>query len=167
MKTIVIVRHAKSSWDSHSLSDHERPLNSRGERDAPRMADYLTNSDFPANQIVASSAIRAQQTARIFQTNLSIDSDDYHSEPELYHAGMKEWITVIERYWNLIPTDGENSLAFFAHNPGITNIVNWLCDEELFNIPTCGLAIIGFPDGLERIDSGVARLLDYQIPKKL
>lgn len=167
MKVITIVRHAKSSWDNVSLSDHERPLNPRGLRDAPRMAEYLKASDYPANRLIVSSAVRAQETARAFQQNLHISGEDYVTEPELYHAGMREWIRVLERYWNDVPDNGQSSLAFFAHNPGITNMVNWLCDENIFNVPTCGLAIIGFPVNLERIDSGVGTLLDYQIPKAL
>lgn len=163
MKTIVIVRHAKSSWDNHGLSDHDRPLNHRGQRDAPRMASYLANSEYFPSHLVVSSAKRAQETARAYQIEMSITESDYHIEPELYHAGMKDWITVLERYWKI----SNKPIAFFAHNPGITNVVNWLADENIFNIPTCGMAILGFPEQLERIDSGVATLLDYQIPKKL
>jgi len=90
------------------------------------------------------------------------ENDHWIDEPELYHAGMKEWITVLERYWNL-----QGVSAFFAHNPGTTNIINWLCDEDLMNVPTCGTAVIGFPDDLMRIDSGVGQLLEYKIPKAL
>jgi len=163
MKSIIVIRHAKSSWSHSRLADHDRPLNKRGEYDAPRMAEYLASTLYSPSDLVVSSAKRTQQTARLYQSQFNLESNHFHTEPELYHAGMQEWINVLERHWRL----SDRPIAFFAHNPGVTNIVNWLCDEDLFNVPTCGMAVIGFPDSLERIDSGVGTLLDYQIPKKL
>jgi len=162
MKTIVLVRHAKSSWDHINLKDHDRPLNARGLRDAPRMANWLSNSKYNPSSLIVSSAKRAQETAHEFQIASEISSNEFVTEPELYHAGMKEWITVLERFWLK-----EGTTAFFAHNPGITNVINWLCDENIFNVPTCGTAVIGFPQDLNRIDSGVGQLLEYKIPKAM
>jgi len=165
MKTIAIIRHAKSSWTNANLRDHDRPLNARGERDAPIMAKHLLNNEYQINKIVTSTAKRAEQTAKSFADLHQVTSDNFYTSPNLYHAGIGDWITVLEEYWHLVDDSQESLIAFYAHNPGITNIINWLCDENLFNVPTCGCAIIGFQDDLERIDSGVAQLIHYFYPK--
>ncbi|MBT8142128.1 MAG: hypothetical protein KJO88_07155, partial [Gammaproteobacteria bacterium] len=131
-------------------------------RDAPLMGEWLAESLYNPDKFIVSTAVRAQQTARAFQEALSLPDSNFSHEPDLYHAGMQEWIRVLE---NLNPV--VSNIAFFAHNPGITQIVNWLCEVNIFNIPTCGVAIVQIPQTLERIDSGVGKLLHYQTPKKL
>jgi len=162
MKHITFIRHAKSSWSEHGLSDHDRPLNHRGQRDAPVMAEWLSQIDQPPELIICSTALRAQQTAEAFQTALDLDQTNFIDEPRLYMAGMQEWIEVLQD--SLARSE---PMAFFSHNPGITQIINWLCDEDILNVPTCGVAIVGIPEELKRFDSGLGTLLEYKTPKTL
>jgi len=162
MQKFILVRHAKSSWNDATLSDHERPLNQRGRRDAPIMGQWLADNSYKPDYLIVSSAVRAQQTADAFQVVAELVDDKYITEPRLYHAGMQEWIQVLEE-----ARGASETIAFFAHNPGITQVINWLCTETIFNVPTCGVAIIGIPTDCKRIDSGVGKLLDYQTPKSL
>lgn len=162
MRYFTIIRHAKSSWGDQGLSDHERPLNERGRRDAPRMATWIARTLYKPEALIVSSAVRAQETAAYFIERLAIPNQDYVSEPRLYLAGMQEWIQVLEDA--LIY---KKHLAFFAHNPGVTNIINWLAGESLFDAPTCAVAVIAIPEDCKRIDSGVGKLIAYKTPKTL
>ena len=162
MKHIIFVRHAKSSWSAQGLSDHDRPLNERGIRDAPVMAAWLAETLYKPDVIVSSTALRAQQTAKEFQISCGVKSELFMSDASLYLAGMQEWIRVLEASKSIPET-----IAFFSHNPGITQIVNWLCNEDIYNIPTCGIAIVGVDKDIKRFDSGVGKLLHYQTPKTL
>jgi phosphohistidine phosphatase len=162
MKYLTFIRHAKSSWTEHGLSDHDRPLNPRGQRDAPRMAEWLSQSIQAPELIICSTALRAQQTADAFQTALKIEHNKFIDEPRLYMAGMQEWIEVLQD-----SLARPEPMAFVSHNPGITQIINWLCDEDILNVPTCGIAIVAIPEDLQRFDSGLGTLLEYQTPKTL
>ena len=162
MKYITFVRHAKSSWSEQGLSDHDRPLNERGNRDAPVMAGWLAQIMNPPDLLVASTAVRAQETARVFQTTLGIDDEHYINEPRLYLAAMQDWINVLQ---DSLAHNGH--IAFFSHNPGITQVVNWLCDVDIYNIPTCGVAVVAVPKNITRFDSGLGNLIAYETPKSL
>jgi len=162
MRYFTIVRHAKSSWAAQGLSDHERPLNERGQRDAPRMATWLARTLYKPQALVVSSAVRAQETGRHFQERLSLAEANYINDSRLYLAGMKEWIEVLQD-----ALQQNQDVAFFAHNPGVTNIINWLADESIFDAPTCAVAVIAIADDCERIDSGVGKLIAYKTPKTL
>jgi len=162
MRYFTIIRHAKSSWTAQGLSDHERPLNKRGQRDAPRMGTWLARTLYKPELLVVSSAIRAQETAGLFQERLNIPGENSITDSRLYLAGMQEWIQVLE---DALKHAG--NLAFFAHNPGVTNIVNWLTQESLFDIPTCAVAVVAIPEDCQRIDSGIGKLIAYKTPKTL
>ena len=162
MKHLIFIRHAKSSWSDQGLSDHERPLNQRGQRDAPVMGKWLAQTIYSPEIIIASSAVRAQETAFAFQSACGISETDFMTEPRLYLAGMQEWIQILQE-----SLGQDKRAALFSHNPGITQVVNWLCNEAIYNIPTCGVAIVAVPKDLKRLDSGVGQLLEFQTPKTL
>ena len=162
MRYFTIIRHAKSSWGVQGLSDHDRPLNDRGQRDAPRMAGWLGRTLYKPETLVVSSATRAQETACYFQERLEIANKNYVTDSRLYLAGMQEWIQVLED-----SLQEKKHMAFFAHNPGVTNVINWLADESLFDTPTCAVAVIAIPEDCERIDSGIGKLIAYKTPKTL
>lgn len=133
---IWLIRHAKSSWGNSALTDFDRPLNGRGERDGPKMADWLSGQTDPATWIWASTAVRAQATARFVQAGFQLDESAVVGLDELYHATPEQILDVIRR----TPSEIQ-SVAVVAHNPGMTWLVNALGrDAVTDNLPTFGLA---------------------------
>jgi phosphohistidine phosphatase len=139
MKTLVIVRHAKSSWDSPGLSDHERPLNKRGMRDAPVMGARLAEWGPPVDRVITSSAKRALTTAEFVTQEMGLPWDEIQIDEDLYHATEEEMLEIIQEQEDYI--DG---LMLFGHNPGMTYLVNDLSNLDLGNLPTCGVVILQF-----------------------
>ena len=134
MKTLLIIRHAKSD-QSFFGNDFERPLNERGKKDAPDMAQRLFSRNIRIDSFVSSPAKRAKRTAELFCDAYKKDIADIHFISALYHAPAREFYEVIK---NL--DDQLNSVAIFAHNPGITYFVNGLVEEvRVDNMPTCAV----------------------------
>lgn len=134
MKTIYFVRHAKSSWDNPTLSDHDRPLNDRGKSDAPLMADLLTAREKKCDGIITSTAKRARATAKHFQKAFGLQKEQVIKVEELYHAYPAQ-ITAVVRS---IPAEW-NTVLLFGHNPGFTELANELIGDYIDNVPTCGI----------------------------
>lgn len=140
-KTLLVIRHAKSSWDIGTLSDFERPLNDRGKRDAPEMAKRLKDKNILIDAFVASPAKRAKKTAEFFVEEYGRSKEDIIFIPRLYHAPADVFFEVAE---NL--QDHFNTVAVFSHNPGITEFVNMLTEDiRLDNMPTCGIMAVKLP----------------------
>lgn len=134
-KTLLVIRHAKSSWDIGTLNDFERPLNDRGKKDAPAMAQKLKERNILIDAFVASPAKRAKKTAELFIEEYSRNKEDIIFITKLYHAPAEVFFEVVE---NL--QENFNTVAVFSHNPGITEFVNMLTDDvRLDNMPTCGV----------------------------
>ena len=134
MKTLLLVRHAKSSWDDHSIRDFDRPLNERGKRDAPLMAEKLYDNSVPIDVIVSSPAKRADKTAQAFAKKYGIGQDDLCLKTELYMADTGQFYEVICGI-----NDRFDHAAVFSHNPGITEFANHLNVAAIDEIPTCGI----------------------------
>ncbi|MCP9234800.1 histidine phosphatase family protein [Lewinella sp. JB7] len=135
MKQVYFIRHAKSSWADMNLKDHDRPLNSRGKKDAPHMAARLARQGIKVDGILTSSAKRTRQTAQAFIEAFGLSKDDVKKEKKLYHAGPK----TIERCIQDLPDDWDTVLVF-GHNPGYTETANQLQnDSYIGNVPTCGI----------------------------
>jgi phosphohistidine phosphatase len=139
MKTIVIVRHAKSSWEDPFVSDHERPLTKRGMKDAPLMGARLAEWGPPIDRVISSSAVRALTTAELVTQELGLPWDEIQIEEDLYHATEYEVLDLIQEQEDYL--DG---LMLFGHNPGLTYLVNGLSDLDLDNLPTCGVVVMQF-----------------------
>jgi phosphohistidine phosphatase len=135
LKTLLLIRHAKSSWDDAGLSDYERPLNDRGKKDAPLMADRLHERGMKIDAFVTSPAKRAKKTAEQFAKQYKKEPGDLILKTELYMAGQETFYNVIEKL-----DDQFDCVAIFSHNPGITDFANSLVeDARIDNIPTCGI----------------------------
>ena len=135
MKTLYFVRHAKSSWKDVNLADHDRPLNKRGKRDAPRMAARLVGTGAQPDGILTSTAKRAKSTARYFREAFGLGKSAVIERKPLYHAGPKH----IEAELRRLP-DEWNVVLVFGHNPGYTDLANALrSDSSIDNVPTCGI----------------------------
>lgn len=131
MKTLILLRHAKSSWDFPHLIDYDRPLNSRGTRDAPKMARWLSSQALNADMIISSGADRAKKTATAFQAvlNIPVKIDD-----QLYHAGKSKILHVIKQTENNV-----NCLILVGHNPGLNDLADYILSGFPDNIPTTGI----------------------------
>jgi phosphohistidine phosphatase len=134
MKSLLLVRHAKSSWDSPSLSDFDRPLNNRGLRDAPMMARRMKERKIRIDSFVSSTANRAFSTAIFFAEAFGVKDSGIVKVPRLYHAAPDTFRDVIAQLNN----DWQTA-ALFSHNPGITEFVNELDVARIDNMPTCAV----------------------------
>lgn len=165
MKTLIVVRHAKSSWDNPGLSDFKRPLNERGERDAPRMAKRFKEKEITINAMVSSPAIRALTTCRVFAGILGFPESRIQAAKDLYHAG-DEMILNVVRGLKDQPVENE-VVMIFGHNPGLTGFVNNLVDEEIDNIPTSGVVCCKLKVGRwKEVQWSCGEMEFFDFPKK-
>ena len=134
MKTLLLVRHAKSSWDNADAGDIHRPLNDRGKRDAPAMAQRLIRTGVHIDRLVSSPAKRALQTAEAFRESGEGKGKEIRVVAELYHAAPSTFREVVAGLDN-----GDDTVALFSHNPGITAFVNMLTNMRVDNMPTCSV----------------------------
>jgi phosphohistidine phosphatase len=133
MKAILICRHAKSSWD-FDLDDFDRPLNHRGEKDAPDMAKRLLKRDIKIDAFVSSPAKRALTTATYFAEAYDVKQKKIIVIRELYEPTVLAFFNAIE---NL--EDDFKTIALFSHNPGITEFANKLTSTRIDDMPTCAV----------------------------
>lgn len=134
MKQLLIIRHAKSSWDFSTLNDFDRPLNERGLRDAPKMGKRMFDKGIKVDAFISSTANRAFTTAVFIAEAYGIKQKEIIQVPELYHAAPPVFYKVIREV-----DDRFNNIAIFSHNPGITDFVNQLTETRVDNMPTCGI----------------------------
>jgi phosphohistidine phosphatase len=152
MKTLLVIRHAKSSWANATLNDFDRPLNDRGKTDAPMMGRRLKKRQVPIDLFISSPAKRAFKTAEYFSEEFDVPVKNIHQEPTLYMASPDAFYRVI----NATP-DKYDHIALFSHNPGITSFVNQLTKVTIDNMPTCGVFAVKI---------AIARWQDFQDAEK-
>ena len=138
-KELILVRHAKSSWENPSLADHDRPLNKRGERNAPEMGKRLEAHGVRPDAIFTSTAVRAATTAEFIAESIEFPQDEIVRELGLYHADVGEWLA-----WMTGLDDAWNTVMAFGHNPGITELVAGVWGLPVQNVPTCGVVSLRF-----------------------
>ncbi|PSL06213.1 SixA phosphatase family protein [Cecembia rubra] len=161
MKKLVLIRHAKSSWDDPFLNDHERPLAERGYRDAPRMAQRLKKKDIYPDAIISSDAVRAKSTALIFAENLHFPKEKVKFNESLYMASSNTILNEIKKTKNNIKI-----LFVFGHNPGFNEFIEKM-GEDIDNLPTTGL--FGFKFEVadwEEISKKNAKFWFFDYPKR-
>jgi phosphohistidine phosphatase len=160
-KQLLLIRHAKSDWNHIKLSDFDRTLNPRGEKNAPQMAQRLSAKNIIPEQIVSSPAVRALTTARYFANEFGIAESTIVEEKRIYEATVYELMNVVNKLDN-----SSSFTALFGHNPGISNLADTLCNENLYAIPTCAVVLIYFPfDNWNMISAGTGELILYDYPK--
>jgi len=141
MKTLVLLRHAKSSWKDPYLSDHDRPLNKRGKRDAPLMAKRY-NYSFPKPELVlCSSSTRTKETIAFFALELGLQPDQIEIDRTLYHADAYTILEEVKKVDTSVQT-----VMVVGHNPGITILANMLQPGITENVPTCGILVFTSKD---------------------
>ncbi|MFA0960840.1 histidine phosphatase family protein [Roseivirga sp. BDSF3-8] len=161
MRDLYIIRHAKSSWKDESLDDFDRPLNKRGKRDAPAMADRLKSAKVSPDLLLSSPANRALTTAQHIAEGLSISPEEIETNEELYLADPQAILDVIRA----VP-DSVNTLFIFGHNPGLTIFANELADTDIDNIPTTGVVRVRLAQKRWKdIDWRKGELVFFDFPK--
>ncbi len=165
MKKLYLVRHAKSSWADLGMDDFDRPLNLRGEEDAPHMAKQLKKHHVVPSHMITSPANRALSTCRIFAKSLHFENKNIIKEQMLYHASADAILKIL----GLLPEhkrDREDVVLLFGHNPGITEFANALLGIGIDNIPTCGIveATLNI-ESWAAISFGCGKLDSFTYPK--
>jgi phosphohistidine phosphatase len=138
MKTLFLVRHAKSSRDDPTLADRDRPLNERGERDAAAMARRLADRGVRPAVLLSSPALRALSTAGLFADGLGVARREIVVDDRLYAAGAGTLLAVIQAL-----DDGFGSAMLFGHNPETSDLVRRLTGRFV-DLPTCAVAEMAF-----------------------
>jgi phosphohistidine phosphatase len=162
MRRLTLIRHAKSSWDDPELTDFERPLNARGRRDAPEMAQRTKALGKPPLQLISSPALRAITTARIFAEVWRLPLEDIVIEPRLYDASSARLLQLIGDI-----EDEPSHAIIVAHNPGLSELCHALASCPFRELPTTGVVSLNL--NIERWsaiapDSGHVEV--YRYPKE-
>lgn len=161
MRTLTIFRHAKSSWDIKDQPDRDRPLNERGERDAPLMGNRVRTLRIRPSLIVSSDAERAWQTARIVAQQIAYPAEFLQRDKRLYLANLRTLLDVVAEL-----DDGFNSVLLVGHNPGLTELANLLVPGITRNLPTAGfVSVLVDCDQWNIRARRSAKRLAYEYPK--
>lgn len=162
MKTLYLVRHAKSSWDNANLADFDRPLNRRGEKAAPFMAKLIAEKKALIDLVISSPANRALTTAEIFCDILGYPAENIDQRIEIYNGGINHMLQIVRQ----IPGSASSAMLF-GHNPTLTSFANFLSGEHLDNIVTCGVVRIDMnSNSWQETMMGSGELVWYEYPKK-
>ena len=162
MKRLTLVRHGKSSWDYPSLQDFERPLNARGWRDSPRMADLFAQFEELPDQWVSSHATRALTTARIFAHHQQRPVESICISETVYETDAGSLIEFLREQF-----PAAKHIVLFGHNPGLEDLAQTLCPEFTQSMPTCAIAQFAMKiKTWQELEPGCAALVRYDYPKK-
>ena len=161
MKTLYLVRHAKSSWKQPELSDFERPLNKRGKNDAPFIGKLLSEKGINPSIIISSPAKRAATTAKMIASEINYSKEKIVFNENIYDASGRTLLEIISE-----TEDKYNSVMFFGHNPGLTVLQNNLSNHFIDNIPTCGVVALKFNTTWDKVKLNSAEFIFFEFPKK-
>ena len=156
-KTVLILRHAKSSWKDMRLRDRERPLNKRGERDAPEMGKRLRKLGYKPDLILSSPAVRAIETARKAAAEIGYEGKIIQDEA-LYMAEVGDYLDVISGV-----DESVTHLMLVSHNPGCEELFTFLGGERVAKFPTAAYALIELEGTWSDLSGG--KLLRFDFPK--
>ncbi|MBN1979870.1 MAG: histidine phosphatase family protein [Anaerolineae bacterium] len=162
MKTLILVRHAKSSWKHPGLPDRLRPLNKRGQHDAPAMGERLAKREIAPDLIISSPATRAMATAEIIAQEIGHPEEEIRADERLYGASAFELLEIIQELDAAL-----EHVMLIGHNPGLTDLANDLgCGID--NLPTCGVVEVRFEiDSWADIGDVDPACVDFDYPKKI
>jgi len=139
MKTVYIVRHAKSSWDNFDVSDHDRTLMQIGISKTRKIIDFFKKNKVVSDIIICSTAVRAHDTAKLIADGISYDIEGIVKSKSLYHADTDDIYSELFALNNKI-----NTAMIIAHNPTLTDFVNNYVNPPINNLPTTGVMSISF-----------------------
>lgn len=163
MKTLYLLRHAKSSWSFDELSDQQRPLNDRGRDDAPRMGQALARRHIELDLLVSSPAVRALSTAALVARELNYSHDKILVEAGIYGADVEGLLTIIQA----LP-DAADAALLVGHNPTITDTVNALSPSGINEMPTAAVVCLKFEtDTWAAVSKVNAEFYFYDYPRNV
>ncbi len=163
LKQLFVIRHGKSDWSGLGQLDFERPLNARGLRDAPLMAQFLKKQSILPDLIVSSPANRALTTAQLFAKEYGIAETDILAIPSIYECVVADLYAAIHQ----LP-DSLETVFLFAHNPSLTYFANELTETYIPNIPTCGVVQIkAVAPSWQRFNHVTAKVEAQWFPKEV
>ena len=162
MKTLYLLRHAKSSWSFDDLSDHDRPLNGRGRDDAPHMGQALHKRGIRPDIVLASSAVRALSTAVLVTREMGYPHDKIRVEPAIYQADVTTLLALIHS----LPAGAESAMLV-GHNPTFTDLANELSPASpIQEMPTAGVVCLRFAvDSWAEVTRQNAEFYFFDYPK--
>lgn len=162
MKQLYLIRHAKSSWDNPGLDDLDRPLNKRGKRDAPFMGERLHKLGVRPDMVYTSPAKRARKTARTIADCVGYPSGRIQQHDDIYTSDINKLLRVVRQ------TEGRVGRLFLVgHNYVLTDLAEYLTNEPLGNVPTCGVVAIDFDiDSWHQVGEAAGQLQFFDYPKK-
>jgi phosphohistidine phosphatase len=162
MKTIYLVRHAKSSWKYPDLDDFERPLNKRGRKNAPFMGKILKKLKVTPDLVISSPANRAAMTARIIAAAINYPLENIVYSEAIYEFSEDALIRVINQI-----DDSVNASMVVGHNPAINGLANYIGDQPISNIPTCGICCMDLDiSSWANIGKNCGKISFFEYPKK-
>ena len=160
MKTFYLIRHAKSDWDTPT-SDFERPLNNKGKRSALIMAKKLHKLNFRPNIIISSPAKRALQTSLVFANELDYGATNIVFDNLIYEASLDNLISIINNISSI-----HQNVILVGHNPGITELANYLTGNFINAVPTCSVIKVELEvDNWDEVVHGIGLEKFYISPK--
>ncbi|NUQ25317.1 MAG: histidine phosphatase family protein [Saprospiraceae bacterium] len=162
MKKLFLIRHAKSSWDDPEFQDIDRPLSSRGLRDAPQMAVLLKGMGIHPDRLVSSPANRAFTTASFFAAAFGIPASDIAVDDNIYEAMPQDIVRIVHQI-----DDRYDTVLLFGHNPTLTSVANMFAESYIPNVPTCG--IVGAQAEVahwKEFNQSTGRLIGFYFPKQ-
>ncbi len=163
MKTLILIRHAKSSWKDQTLSDRERPLNTRGKIDAPLMGQILFEKNIIPDLVLSSTAKRAKKTAqKIFFDIYGFSENQIYLTDDLYFTGVAFHMLIINTL-----LDNKNTVAFVGHNPDFVDLIDFLTKEKVQEMPTSGVYCLDFDvNSWKEVKENTGKVRFFEYPKK-
>ncbi len=160
MKTLLLMRHAKSSWKDATFSDRQRPLNKRGQRDAPEMGRCLRDKGIVFDRILSSPARRALNTAQLVAQAVGHLPEQIEQHEALYFTSTSTMLALIQQL-----DEQYSTVMLVSHNPDISGLLQRLCRSETDDMPTAAVATLQFDRQWLDIHDGSGHLSDYDFPK--
>lgn len=165
MKTLLLMRHGKSSWNDETLEDFDRPLKKRGKHDVPRMAELLRDERLIPDYVLASPAVRCRETVEILADQLDLDDDMIEYVEEFYQAELEDYLDML-----IDVTDSFRKVLIVGHNPSLEALLQTLTGE-IESLPTSALACIKVGisswEELEEDSEEIGQLVDVWRPKEM
>ena len=163
MKTIYIVRHAKSSWDITELPDEKRPFLEKGKKRTKTVIDYLQDHTISGDYIISSHAVRALETAKILARGLKYPEENIKIDSHVYYANGN---SLLNQFYDL--PSRHHSVMIVGHNPSLTDLVNFFLGKPIENLPTSGVVSISFEtDKWEEVPVARRKINFILFPKEL
>lgn len=165
---LLILRHAKSAWNTDAATDFDRPLSKRGRRDAPRVGRFLAEQGLVPDYVVSSPAMRARQTVLAVCEQMGLAEADMHWDERIYHASTGSLMDVLAEC-----PESAGRVMIAGHNPGLEMLVQTLCKQRVPMpddyklMPTAAVAHLEIPGTWRDLDGGTAKLLSLTRARSL